>query len=167
MLYQEAYLSPIGSITLVSDETHLIGVWLDGQKYFAATLTETPIQNREIPVLRKTALWLDRYFAGEAPNPEELPMRPGGSEFRQCVFRILLNIPYGTVATYGEIAKELSRQTGRPCSARAVGGAVGHNPISILIPCHRVVGSGGKLTGYAGGIDKKLALLRHEGVRIP
>ncbi len=163
MLYALDYLSPLGMITLVSDETHLIGAWLESQKYFAATLTEVPQQSPVHPVLHMAAQWLDRYFAGQKPDPRSLPLRPGGSPFRQQVYNVLLSIPYGETMTYGEIAKKLAAKNATS-SARAVGGAVAHNPISIIIPCHRVIGSGGKLTGYAGGLDRKIALLRHEGV---
>ena len=108
---------------------------------------------------------LDRYFAGEKPEISELPLAPIGGEFRQAVWKILCEIPYGQVTTYGEIAKKIAAQRNRKTmSAQAVGGAVGHNPISIIIPCHRVVGSNGSLTGYAGGIDLKIKLLEHEGV---
>ena len=110
-------------------------------------------------------MWLDRYFAGENPQISELPLAPSGSDFRQMVWKILCDIPSGQTTTYGEIAKKIAARTGRSTmSAQAVGGAVGHNPISIIIPCHRVVGTNGSLTGYAGGIDKKIALLELEGV---
>lgn len=116
-------------------------------------------------VLRRAAQWLDRYFAGDKPMIAELPLAPAGSEFRQHVWQILCEIPYGSVITYGEIAKRMAGRMGRETmSAQAVGGAVAHNPISIIIPCHRVVGAGGSLTGYAGGIDRKMQLLELEGV---
>ena len=111
--------------------------------------------------------WLARYFAGEKPMPSELPLCPIGGEFRQRVWRLLCQIPYGETTTYGALARALAAQMGKPSmSSQAVGGAVGHNPISIIIPCHRVVGSGGSLTGYAGGIAAKLRLLEHEGVEL-
>lgn len=118
-------------------------------------------------MLERAKRWLDRYFAGERPVPQELPLAPAGSTFRQEVWKILCDIPYGEIVTYGEIAAKLARQLGRKSmSAQAVGGAVGHNPISVIIPCHRVVGADGSLTGYAGGIEKKRKLLRLEGIKV-
>ena len=117
-----------------------------------------------LPVFSTTRDWLDRYFAGEKPSPSELPLHPIGGEFRQQVWRLLCQIPYGEITTYGTLAKELAARMGRnSMSGQAVGGAVGHNPISIIIPCHRVVGANGSLTGYAGGIPTKIKLLEHEG----
>ena len=165
MLYKTAYSSPLGSITLASDSTALLGLWFDGQKYFAGSIKEEMYINDELPVFKQTKDWLDRYFAGEMPAVSELPLAPIGSEFRQDVWKILIEIPYGKTITYGDIAKQIAtKRELKTMSAQAVGGAVGHNPISIIIPCHRVVGSNGSLTGYAGGIDKKIALLKHEGV---
>ena len=158
------YASPIGELLLAAEGGSLCGLWLAGQKYFAAGLTE-PVEAPEAPVLRLAGKWLDAYFAGQRPEIRELPLAPKGSTFRQRVWKLLCEIPYGEVTTYGELAKRLAVETGRDTmSAQAVGGAVGHNPISIIIPCHRVVGADGSLTGYAGGIRKKLWLLRHEGV---
>ena len=120
-----------------------------------------------LPVFDAARDWLARYFAGEKPMPSELPLCPIGGEFRQRVWSLLCQIPYGETTTYGALARALAAQMGRPSmSSQAVGGAVGHNPISIIIPCHRVVGSGGSLTGYAGGIAAKLRLLEHEGVEL-
>lgn len=166
MYYSTQYASPVGRLTLACDGERLTGVWLEGQKYFGGR--SGPLVPREgLPILDRTRDWLDRYFAGERPAPSELPLAPAGSEFRQTVLRILLEIPYGTVVTYGAVARETAARLGRKSmSGQAVGGAVGHNPISILIPCHRVVGTGGSLTGYAGGIGKKIWLLRHEGVDV-
>ena len=167
MYYQAIYDSPIGFLYLVSDEKYLIGLWLEGQKYFQATLKEEPIYNDQIEMLNKTKKWLDCYFNGEKPNINRLLLKPQGSKFRKEVWKILCEIPYGEVTTYGKIADEVAKRTGKEkMSAQAVGNAVGHNPISIIIPCHRVIGSDGSLTGYAGGIDKKIALLKHEGVDI-
>ncbi len=160
MFYKTNYDSPLGKITLCSDGTNLVGAWLDGQKYFAATVKDMHT-NDTLPLFTDVKDWLDRYFAGEKPDISELPLAPAGNEFRQAVWKILCEIPYGQTTTYGEIAKQL----GKPKSAQAVGGAVGHNPISIIIPCHRVVGKNGSLTGYAGGIDKKIKLLEHEEIR--
>lgn len=165
MYYSAHYSSPAGGITIVSDGVNLSGLWLDGQKYFYGTLKEEPTENDNIPVLQSAKDWLDRYFAGMKPGISKLPLAPAGSEFRQEVWKILCEIPYGSVMTYGEIAERLAVKKGLSrMSAQAVGGAVGHNPISIVIPCHRVVGSDGSLTGYAGGIEKKEAFLRLEGV---
>ena len=117
------------------------------------------------PVTAAAADWLDRYFAGKRPDPSELPLKPEGSPFRQAVWQLLLEIPYGQVTTYGQLAKKMAELMGRQSmSAQAVGGAVGHNLISIIIPCHRVVGTDGSLTGYAGGLEKKIRLLELEGV---
>lgn len=167
MYYQSYYESPIGRILLASDEENLVGLWLEGQKYFLDTLPEKPILNDEITILVKTKQWLDRYFHLEKPSIKELSLAPIGSEFRQQVWKILCKIPYGEVRTYGDIAKIIAKNTGKKSmSAQAIGGAVGHNPISIIIPCHRVVGTNGSLTGYAGGIDKKIELLKLENVDI-
>ena len=158
------YASPLGTIFLAADNGALAGLWLEGQKYFAATLDEAAVERDDLPVFRQAAAWLDAYFA-KAPLPALPPLAPQGSPFRQAVWRLLLEIPYGTVTTYGALARTLRGQ-GISAAAQAVGGAVGHNPISILIPCHRVIGSNGSLTGYAGGIRKKLALLELEQVDV-
>ncbi len=165
MYYQTTYKSPVGTLFLVSDEDNLIGLWLEGQKYFQATLKEEPIVNDQIEILQKTKSWLDRYFKGEKPDIKELSLKPQGSLFRQEVWKILCEIPYGEVTTYGKIAKVVAQKLHKEkMSGQAVGNAVGHNPISIIIPCHRVVGTSGSLTGYAGGIDKKIELLKLEGI---
>ena len=150
------YPSPVGKLTVVSRGEGIIGLWIEGQKYFAQGLPALPEPGDGSGVLARAADWLDRYFAGQRPLPGELPLAPEGSAFRRRVWRLLEEIPYGQVATYGQLAAQLSS------SPRAVGGAVGHNPISIIIPCHRVIGSGGELTGYAGGVERKRWLLRHE-----
>lgn len=138
---------------------------MDGQKYHGNTIPEEMIENKTIPVFDATKKWLDRYFTGDKPTVSELPPAPAGSEFRQGVWSILCEIPYGAVITYGDIAKKMAAKMGREnMSNQAVGGAVGHNPISIIIPCHRVVGANGSLTGYAGGIATKVKLLELEGV---
>lgn len=167
MYYSVTYDSPVGKLYIVSDEASLVGLWLEGQKYFKAGLKELPIENVDLPVLKASKLWLDYYFAGKHPDISALSLNPQGSEFRKVVWNLLCEIPYGQTTTYGEIAKEAARCMGKESmSAQAVGGAVGHNPISIIIPCHRVLGSDGSLTGYAGGLDKKLKLLQHEGIII-
>ena len=156
------YPSPIGSITLSSNGTALTGLWFDGQKYFAQTLSE-PYEENLLPVFEDTIKWLDIYFGGAVPDfTPELSVQ--STLFRKAVWDILLTIPYSQTMTYGEIADILAHQTGKKkMSAQAVGGAVGHNPVSIIIPCHRVVGADGSLTGYAGGIDRKRLLLELEG----
>ena len=155
------YDSPLGGILLAADDDGLTGLWFDGEKYFADHLPAEHTE-RETSVLAQTARWLDIYLTGREPDFLP-PLHPIGSAFRQTVWEILLQIPYGRTTTYGEIAQQLAERRG--CtrrSAQAVGGAVGHNEISIIIPCHRVVGTNGSLTGYAGGIDKKVRLLELE-----
>ncbi len=163
MQYITHYPSPLGGITLASNGNAITGLWFDGQKHDRATLTE-PYQERDIPVFAEAVQWLDCYFGGN--QPDFMPaLALDCSSFRREVLDILREIPYGEVMTYGEIAGKIARKRGLShMSAQAVGGAVGYNPISILIPCHRVVGTGGSLTGYAGGIQRKLALLKLEGV---
>lgn len=165
MYYRTTHSSSIGTITLACDGDHLVGLWLDGQKYHGGTIPEEMIENSDMPVFDAAKKWLDRYFAGERPAISELPLRPIGGEFRQSVWAILCEISYGEVITYGDIAKKMAMKMGKDSmSSQAVGGAVGHNPISIIIPCHRVVGSNGSLTGYAGGVHTKVKLLELEGV---
>jgi len=152
-------------LTLASDGEHLTGLWIEGQKYFKESVPEGFVDKPDLPVFKAAKDWLDRYFRGEKPAISELALAPFGSAFRQEVWKILCEIPYGEVTTYGEIAKKAAERLGRDhMSGQAVGGAVGHNPISIIIPCHRVVGSDGSLTGYAGGIQKKIQLLKLEQV---
>lgn len=161
MTYIQHYDSPLGGILLAADEIGLTGLWFDREKYFADNLPAEHTE-RETPVLAKSKRWLDTYFAGSEPDFLP-PLHPIGSAFRREVWEILLRIPYGQTTTYGAIARELAQKRGLArMSAQAVGGAVGHNEISIIIPCHRVVGAGGSLTGYAGGIDKKVRLLELE-----
>lgn len=158
--------SPFGEITMASDGKNLTGLWLEQQKYFGATLQEY-VAEENLPIFEQTTVWLEQYFRGGKPEIKELPLAPKGSEFRMEVWRLLCQIPYGEVKTYGEIAKKIAEKRGlKRMSAQAVGGAVGHNPISIIIPCHRVIGSDGSLTGYAGGVELKRKLLKHEGVRM-
>lgn len=164
MDYLNAFDSPVGRITVASDGQAVVGLWLEGQKYFAATLRE-PKERPDVPVLQEARAWLQRYFEGRDPGPVP-PMAPRGTAFQQRVWALLLQVPYGQLTTYGQLARQLEAQEGRRCSARAVGSAVGRNPASIIVPCHRVVGSTGSLTGYAGGVDKKIALLRLEGVDV-
>lgn len=165
MLFSTRYPSPVGLLTLACDGAHLTGLWMEGQKYFGGAIPEPMTERDDLPVFRAAKNWLDRYFAGQKPEISELPLHPIGGEFRQEVWKILCEIPYGEVVTYGDIAKKMAAQMGKKTmSGQAVGGAVGHNPISIIIPCHRVVGANGSLTGYAGGVDKKVKLLALEGV---
>ena len=164
-IYQKAYTSryhsALGDILLAADEIGLTGLWFVGQSYFADTLPTEQIE-QETPILAQAKEWLDVYFSGKEPDFTP-PLHPIGSPFRQAVWKLLLQIPYGQTTTYGEIARQMEKLQNRPhMSAQAVGGAVGHNGISIIIPCHRVVGTKGSLTGYAGGLDKKIALLELE-----
>ena len=161
MTFLQHYDSPLGGILLAADETGLTGLWFDGQKCFARGLPAECVE-QNTPVLSEAKRWLDIYFAGQEPDFMP-PLHPIGSAFRRDVWDILLQIPYGQTTTYGEIARQLAAKQGLPrMSAQAVGGAVGHNEISVIIPCHRVVGTNGSLTGYAGGIDKKVRLLELE-----
>ena len=161
MTFTQHYDSPLGGILLAADEIGLTGLWFDGEKYFADHLPSEHVE-QETPILTETKRWLDSYFAGKEPDFLP-PLHPIGSAFRQSVWQILLQIPYGKTITYGEIARQLAEKQGLSrMSAQAVGGAVGHNEISIIIPCHRVVGTNGSLTGYAGGLDKKMKLLKLE-----
>ncbi len=165
MKYWRKHKSPVGLLTLASDGENLTGLWIEGQNYFPER--DEDVQSKDdLPVFEQTIDWLERYFQGE--NPGKIPpVAPEGTEFRKLVWKILEEIPYGGLTTYGEIAKEISKQqNGKFISARAVGGAVGHNPISIIIPCHRVIGSDGSLTGYAGGLDVKVKLLEKEGIDV-
>ncbi len=161
MIYTQRYASPLGGILLAADEAGLTGLWFDGQKYFARGLPARHTE-QDTPALSAARRWLDIYFSGKEPDLLP-PLCPVGSAFRQAVWQILLQIPYGQTTTYGEIARRMAEEQGFPrMSAQAVGGAVGHNKISVIIPCHRVVGTNGSLTGYAGGIDKKIRLLELE-----
>lgn len=165
IMYYSLYKSPMGQLTIAGDDENITGLWIEGQKYFGSTLSGEKILAKDMTVLKHAVDWLEQYFAGEKPLPSELPLAPEGSGFRQVVWDVLCEIPYGEVITYGDIAKRIAVLKGvETMSAQAVGGAVGHNPISIIIPCHRVVGSNGSLTGYAGGIERKKWLLAHEGL---
>ncbi len=166
-IYISNYNSPLGNILLASNGKALIGLWIEGQKYFFNVQDKNVIQNDELEIFKKTKSWLDKYFNKQKPEISELLLEPIGNKFRQEVWKILCKIPYGETITYGEIAKEIAKKMHKKTmSAQAIGNAVGHNPISIIIPCHRVVGSNGNLTGYAGGIDKKIKLLTIENVDI-
>jgi len=166
MRYITKVVSPLGKLTLASDGESLTGLWLDGQKYYAAGLCANAEANDALPVFAQAKAWLESYFAGKKPSPAALPLAPIGSDFRQAVWKLLLEIPYGACTTYGALAAQLAAQGKNGMSAQAVGGAVGHNPISIIIPCHRVVGANNSLTGYAGGLDAKIRLLTLEGAPV-
>ena len=163
MIQTAFYDAPYGRYVMAAEDGALTGVWLEGQKYFPSDL---PVPSgEEAEVFARTRRWLDAYFAGRQPDVSTLPMAPKGSAFAQSVWQLLLEIPYGQTVTYGQLAKRLAEQRGlAQLSAQAVGGAVGHNPISIIIPCHRVLGAKNQLTGYAGGLDVKTFLLKLEGV---
>ena len=162
MQYISHYQSPLGEILLAADELGLTGLWFAGQKYFAFYLDKER-EEKEIPVFEQAKKWLAIYFSGKEPD-FKIPPHFIGTDFQNEVWEILSSIPYGQTTTYGEIAKQLAARRGlERMSAQAVGGAVGRNEISIIVPCHRVVGANGSLTGYAGGIDKKIALLQLEG----
>ena len=155
------YHSPLGGITLASDGETLTGLWFDGQKYFGSTLS-AEYEEKILPVFEQTDVWLDIYFSGSDPDFTP-PLSMETTPFRRSVWEILLLVPFGQTITYGELASLLAEQKGFPhMSAQAVGGAVGHNLISLIIPCHRVIGSDGSLTGYAGGLEKKIRLLELE-----
>ena len=158
MFYRSTYPSSLGTITLVCDDEALLHLTLPGQGDFSRHAVEMPH-----PILDQARDWLDRYFAGDAPAPAELPLRPEGTAFRKLIWKLLLQIPYGQTVSYGSLARQAAELLGMPrMSAQAVGGAVGANPIAVIIPCHRVVGADGSLTGYAGGVHYKKALLQLE-----
>ena len=161
MQYISYYQSPLGKLLLAADQTGITGAWFENQKYYAHSL-DAEHTEKVTPILEDTKRWLDLYFSGK--EPDFMPsLHPSGTPFQMEVWDILRQIPYGTTITYGAVAKEIARRRGIPrMSAQAAGGAVGRNPVSILIPCHRVVGSNGSLTGYAGGIDRKIKLLALE-----
>lgn len=159
MHYISRYDSPIGAILLSADDIGLTGLWFEEQKYVAITNTETEHQT-----ITRAKQWLDRYFSGQEPNFEP-PLHLTGTDFQREVWEILRTIPYGRSTTYGAIAKEIAERRGLPrMSAQAVGGAVGRNKVGIIVPCHRVLGADGSLTGYAGGLEKKTKLLQLERI---
>lgn len=159
MYYSTNYDSPIGKMLIVSDGECLLGIWFYNQKHFMSSIRGDVIEDDELPIFERVIKWLDDYFDGLNPRID-FELRPQGSEFRQKVWRILSDIPYGETMTYGEIASMISPTM----SAQAVGGAVGANPIAIVIPCHRVLGKNGKLTGYAAGLERKIELLKIENI---
>ena len=166
MQYITHYESPLGSILLAADDLGLTGLWFEGQKSFARGLGSDH-EERETGVLKSAKQWLDAYFSGKRPQIQ-VPLHFNGTPFQNQVWEILCQIPYGQTTTYGAIAKLVAEKNGLAhMSPQAVGGAVGHNKISIIVPCHRVIGSQGSLTGYAGGIDRKIKLLTLEGIVLP
>ena len=158
-MYSTNYSSPLGEMIIASDDEAICGLWFYNQKYFLSSLNDELIENDDLAIFKEVKRWLDDYFNGNNPKIN-FKLKPAGSDFRCRVWKILSEIPYGETLTYGEIASRISPTM----SAQAVGGAVGHNPISILIPCHRVLGANGKMTGYAAGIDKKIKLLELEKI---
>ena len=167
MVYKTYYDSTVGKLFIASDGENIIGLCIEGQKYYLDKIEKEGILKNDLSIFNKTKKWLDRYFKQEKPEISELSLMPEGNAFRQCVWEFLCEIPYGETITYGDLAKKVAEKLKKPSmSAQAVGNAVGHNPISIIIPCHRVVGKNGSLTGYAGGIDKKIKLLEIENVNI-
>lgn len=167
MYYKTSYISPHGKMTLASDGENLIGLYFDGQKYFLSSIKSEIIENDELEIFKKTKKWLDEYFKGKNPSVEGLKLKSEGSDFRKNVWQKLRSIPYGKTVSYNDITKSITAEKGiKRMSCQAVGSAIGHNPISIIIPCHRVVGINGNLTGYAAGIKVKKKLLELEGVEI-
>ena len=163
-VYVTEYNSPLGKLTLAGGQAGLTGLWLEGQTYFGRGLEPGAERREDLAVFGAARCWLDRYFAGERPRGRELPLSPGGTPFQRLIWSLLLDIPWGETVTYGALARRAARRLGRESmSAQAVGGAVSRNPIAIVIPCHRVVGTDGSLTGYAGGLERKGWLLRWEG----
>ena len=163
MDYTTEYNSPIGKILLASNGTSITGLWFLDQNHFGTTLRSPALDGTSLPVLQQAIQWLDDYWRGTNPSPATLPIQLRGTAFQQETWKLLLELPYGTTITYGELARRYAVKSGiEAMSARAVGNAVGRNPISIIIPCHRVVGASGRMTGYAGGIVRKTALLQHE-----
>ncbi len=163
-MYITYYDSPIGRLLLAERDGALAGLWIERQKYFPDSWQGEVTVKPDTPVFKRTIDWLERYFRGEKPSVRELKLAPSGSEFRRAVWKLLCEIPYGEVTTYKAIAQKIAISRGLDSmSAQAVGGAVSYNPVSIIIPCHRVVGTDGSLTGYAGGLDRKVRLLILEG----
>lgn len=165
MQYISHYESPLGNMLLAANDRGLTGAWFEGQKYYGCGL-ESEYEEKEIPVFEEAKKWLNVYFSGQEPH-NQVPICFVGTDFQKTVWEILCTVPYGRTISYGEIASRIAAERGiLHMSAQAVGGAVGHNKISVLIPCHRVIGTNGSLTGYAGGIEKKIKLLKLEGIDI-
>ena len=163
MIYKTYYSSPIGKLLLASDGESLTGLWIEGQKHYLYKINEQLVTNDNLEIFKEVKNWLDKYFKGEKVNINNLKLNPSGTKFQNEVWQVLCSIPYGEIITYKETAEKVAINLNKErMSAQAVGRAIGHNPISIIIPCHRVIGSDGNLTGYAGGIDKKIKLLQIE-----
>ena len=165
-LYQNFFESELGTLTLLSNEKNLLGLWFNGQKYFGASYD---LNNAEVVVtrpIRQAQKWLTAYFVGQNPDPFAVPIKPNVSAFGQKVLKELQRVPYGEIITYKELSNRVQKGQNKINLARAVGYAVKHNPISLIIPCHRVIGSDGSLTGYAGGLERKRALLKMENPQI-
>lgn len=162
MLQQIEFHSPLGKLILVADDHNLHGIWFKDQTYFGAGFDLNTIPKGNNAILEQGIDWLNTYFAHKNPSPHTLPLAPKVTPYRQEVLKLLLEIPYGQTRSYLDLAQSFEKKTGHPTSPRAIGGAVGHNPISIIIPCHRILGHDGSLTGYAGGIERKIWLLEHE-----
>ena len=166
-MYKSYYNSPIGRIIILSDGVNVTGLFFDSSRFIDKVNRVDALIDDSLEIFSLTSKWLDRYFRGERPNPLEVPVKLVGSSFSMDVWEELEKIPYGSTITYGDIAKRIAKKRGiKNMSSQAVGHAVGHNPVSIIIPCLRVVGLGGNLTGYGGGIDKKVSLLKLDGVDI-
>lgn len=168
MIYMSKYKIPLGDIYLASDGDNLVGLWFDKQKYFGYGLDNNIVFKDDLVIFDKTKLWLKRYFNGDKPDIKKLPLSfIKGSDFQKLVWLELINIPYGNVISYKELAFKIASKMGKESmSSQAIGNAVSHNPISIIIPCHRVVGRHGELTGYASGIENKIKLLELEKVNL-
>lgn len=165
MNYYDTYLSPLGKITIVSDGKSLIGLYFENQKYFMNNVGPI-LESKNDTILSKTRTWLDEYFGGKKVSPHILNLNPKGTDFQKMVWQELLTISYGTVTTYGELTKKIEQKLNRRMSSQAVASAIAHNPISIIIPCHRIIGKNNHLVGYAGGLHRKRALLQIEGINI-
>ena len=163
MQYKMTYKSPVGDLTITTDGQNVTGLWFENQQNYESLLNDI-VKEQHQPIFDKVTHWLDEYFSGNKPAIN-FPLTPTGTDFRMTVWKKLQAIPYGETVTYGDIAQQIAEDRGRSkMSAQAVGGAVGSNPISIIIPCHRVVGANGSLTGFGGGIDRKIKLLNNEEV---
>lgn len=163
-MYYFVYNSPLGEMIATSDGENLLGLYFSNQRYFNQAHIKGYVENDTLLIFKKVKNYLDAYFSGKIVDNVNIPIELEGTDFRKKVWEILKNIPYGKTISYKEIADIIAKQTHKRMSARAVGGAVGHNPISIIIPCHRVLGSNGKMTGYAGGIARKVKLLQIENI---
>ncbi len=163
-MYVTEYQTPIiGKLILASEGEGLRDCYFEHDRYFSREVSENGKRDDALAAFAPVREWLDRYFAGEKPSPRELLLMPQGTDFQMRVRQAMIDIPYGQLSTYGRIAASIEESTGKRSSARAVGGAVGHNPLCLIVPCHRVVGSNGSLTGFGGGLETKVKLLEHEG----